>query len=176
MIFIIPKNWHFAIPGPFGLGWRKSFTWKVKFTDSCRYDLQTEDQGDINKLTGPCFWRSIYRPAGVKWWQLWNYQHGESARFGWRYNKKTGMVDLFAYCHIGRERSVTPIASVRIDFEAELRLVTNPGEYGFMILNDGIVINWQLICFFHRYEFCFFSPIYFGGNRKAPRTMKIKLR
>lgn len=53
MTFRIPAGKHRARPLRFGFWWRKnSFAWLVKFTDSCRYDLQNVDHGDTNKLIG----------------------------------------------------------------------------------------------------------------------------
>jgi len=74
VIYKIEKYDHHSSPIRLGFWWgRDRFRWAVTFTESCRYDLKTADQLDVNKLCG-----IGYLPG----------HHKESARFGWRYNKE----------------------------------------------------------------------------------------
>ena len=83
----ICKNRHYngIIPFPDGVHFGlREIEFEFTFLPSCRYDLGTADQYDLNKLYG----------------LSWGLPHQESARFAWRYNKAHDMIDVFAYPYI----------------------------------------------------------------------------
>jgi len=172
----IPKGWHYPLPPSTWLSRNKNeFAQEVTFYDSCRYDLGTVDQGDTNKLFGFAYLRSIYRPAGVKWWQLWNYQHGESARFGWRYIIETSMWELSAYCHVNRQSVIIPICSVPVRTGYITQIVIEDGHYIFRVYRNMYRVGGCSVAFTHGLKWQAQLGPYFGGNRKAPHRMKIRL-
>lgn len=139
---------------------------KVLFTDSCRYDIG-EDQKDWNKLMGISFG---FKPL-IKQFQM----HEDSARFGWRYNYKSDIIEVAPYlytngkseyaetldlevfsCEIGKEytMSITPCATFVLYSIGSTRWVINqniPSNKGFL------------------------APIYFGGNKSAPHTIEVQI-
>src|SRR3954462_10892015 len=124
MTFRIPSGKHYARPFHLGIWWnRKSFAWKVIFTNSCRYDLRSDDQLDTNKLCGIGY--------------LFGGHHVDSARFGWRYNKETDLVELIAYCYVNKERIIKPIAACEIGKEYKLSLYASDSIYSFCAREMG---------------------------------------
>ena len=163
MIFRIPSGKHRARPLRFGIWWRKnSFTWVVKFTDNCRYDLGNEDQFDTNKLCG-----IGYLPG----------HHHESARFGWRYWPERGWVELSAYCYVKGQRMIKNIAFCEIGKEYRIRLQVLATSYYFDIYEPDQVkaAGITTIEHFHSKKFKYRLGVFFGGNRPAPKEIKIEL-
>jgi len=163
MIFRIPSGKHRARPIRFGLWWRKnSFTWVVKFTESCRYDLGNEDQFDTNKLCG-----IGYLPG----------HHKESARFGWRYWPDMGWVELSAYCYVKGQRVIKNIAFCEIGKEYRLRLQVLATSYYFDVYEPDQVKAAGIVTVehFHDKKFKYRLGVFFGGNRPAPKEIKIEL-
>lgn len=164
MTFRIPSGKHYARPFRFGLWWnRKQFTWKVTFTESCRYDLGTVDQLDTNKLCGVGYFPGFH--------------HVDSARFGWRYNTSTSLIELLAYCYVNKERIIKPIAACEIDKEYELRLYVGNGLYSLYATNPvtNAYAGYVTVRYTHRKKIQYGLWPYFGGNQKAPQEIKIEL-
>jgi hypothetical protein len=165
MIFRIPAGKHRARPFRFGFWWRRtSFAWVVKFDESCRYDLQSDDQFDTNKLVGVG-----YLPG----------HHKESARFGWRYWTERGEIELSAYCYINGQRVIKHVGFCEIGktYRIELRISTDAYYFacdekdGFYYRTNGEAI----ITHGHRKRFSYRLGVFFGGNRTAPHEIKIDL-
>lgn len=164
MIFRIPRGKHRARPLRFGFWWRKtSFTWVVKFDESCRYDLQSDDQFDINKLIG-----IGYLPG----------HHKESARFGWRYWTERKEIELSAYCYVNGRRVIKHICFCEIGKEYRIKLQVLATSYYFDVCEPGIVqpCGITLVKYDHNKKFKYRLGPFFGGNRPAPRTMKIEFK
>jgi hypothetical protein len=167
MIFRIPSGKHYARPRRFGIYWnRKSFSWKVKFTDSCRYDLRSGDQLDTNKLCG-----IGYFPG---------FHHIDSARFGWRYNIETGLIELMAYCYVNKQRIIKPLASCEIgkEYHISLKKISIIYLFDCAVSEGGVYlksIGSTDVPYYHKKKLGYRLPVYFGGNHVAPHEIKIEL-
>ena len=163
MIFRIPAGRHRARPLRFGIWWRKnSFAWVVKFDESCRYDLGNPDQYDINKLIG-----IGYLPG----------HHKDSARFGWRYDIKTGQVEIMAYCYANGQRVVKSICFCEIGKEYRLRLQVLAMAYYFDVYEPSSVKSSGIVTVEHSHnkKFKYRLGTYFGGQAVAVHDMAIEL-
>lgn len=164
MIFRIPAGKHRARPFRFGLWWRRThFSWVVKFDESCRYDLGSSDQYDINKLVG----------IGYLW-----HHHDDSARFGWSYNREAGGVDLWAYCYVNGRREIQHICFCEIGKEYMLMLNATSIAYHLHAYDRYSTTPLGMITIGHdhnkRLQYRL-SP-FFGGNRPAPHEIMIDLK
>jgi hypothetical protein len=165
MIFRIPPGKHYSRPWRLGFWWnRNEFAWKVKFSDSCRYDLQSVDQLDTNKLCG-----IGYFPG---------FHHVDSARFGWRYNTGTGLVELLAYCYVNKERLIKPIATCEIGKEYQLKMFVGNGLYSLCVWDQvsETYAGYVTVRYTHRKKLQYGLWPFFGGNRSAPHEIKIELQ
>jgi hypothetical protein len=164
MIYRIPLGKHYARPWRFAIWWnRQQFGWKVIFTDSCRYDLQNDDQLDTNKLCGVGYFPGFH--------------HKDSARFGWRYNTATGLIELLAYCYVSKERIIKPIATCEIGKVYELELHTGDNLYSLSVWDpEGErFAGYVSVKYSHMKKLQYGLWPYFGGNQEAPREIKIQL-
>jgi hypothetical protein len=161
MIFTIHKGKHRSKPRKFSFWWGKdTFRWQVLFTPSCRYDLKSIDQLDINKLVGVG-----YLPT----------HHRESARFGWRYNNKTDRVEVFTYCYVGWKRVSSLIQECVIGRDYVFTLIINPQCYHFFVI-EGDLFNDIIVPKAHNRKFQYRLGTYFGGNEPAPHDIRIKIK
>lgn len=164
MIFRIPRGKHRARPFHFGFWWgRKSFTWTVKFTESCRYDLGNADQGDTNKLIGIGY--------------LWSH-HKDSARFGWRYDAARGQINLSAYCYVNGQRVIKHICFCEIGKEYRIRLQVLAMSYYFDVYEPSSVTAAGIVTVErnHHKHFKYRLGVWFGGQARAPHDMTIELK
>jgi hypothetical protein len=164
MTFLISSGKHYAQPWCLGIWWnRKSFAWRVTFTDSCRYDLQSDDQLDTNKLCGVGYFPGFH--------------HVDSARFGWRYNITTGLVDLIAYCYVDKQRIIKPIASCEIGKEYILKMYSGNNLYSLCVLDPvtNAYAGYVTVRYTHKKKLQYGLLPFFGGNRRAPHEIKIQL-
>lgn len=164
MIFRIPRGKHRARPLRFGFWFnRKSFSWTVKFTESCRYDLGNDDQFDTNKLIG-----IGYLPG----------HHKESARFGWRYWTERKEIELSAYCYVNGRREIKHIGFCKIGIRYHIELTTLEKWYQFFLFEQGALVHFgnAAVQYYHNKKFKYRLGVYFGGNRKAPHEMKIEIK
>lgn len=163
MIFTIFKDHHRARPLRFGIYWHKtSFTWKVKFDESCRYDLGNDDQFDTNKLCG-----IGYLPG----------HHHESARFGWRYWTDRKEIELSAYCYVNGRRVIQHICFCEIGKEYDLYLKILSTSYYLSVCESGTptITGFTWVDHSHNKHFKYRLGLYFGGQAKAPHEIKIQL-
>lgn len=166
---IIFKHTHYGFPFMF----QPLFSFKdelekkmtVCFTESCKYELEGEDQHDINKLFGFGY----------------GYHHTDSDRFGWRWNPEKEKIELVTYSYVsGKRISSEHIAWVDIDEEVELGLWvhTENNIYQrwvvFSIIQNGKKSVTPRGYATKRPWFKYSLGLYFGGNRRAPQTIKIK--
>lgn len=164
MIFRIHTGKHRARPLRFGLWWnRKSFAWSVKFTDSCRYDLKTDDQFDTNKLCG-----IGYIPG---------FHHKDSARFGWRYWPDKGWVELMAYCYVGGKRIIQNLEFCEIGKTYHLQLNITEDSYVFNVFDPAFdkAVGGTSIPITHKKKLGYRLGVFFGGNRPASQDIQIQL-
>lgn len=164
MIFRIPRGRHRARPFRFGIWWRRnSFTWVVKFTESCRYDVGNTDQYDTNKLVG-----IGYLPG----------HHKESARFGWRYDTVKGQMEIVAYCYVKGKRIIQPVCFCEIGKEHVLQLKILSNSYYLAAHQRGRAssIGSTFVDHYHNKQFKYRLGVFFGGNQVAPHDMTIELK
>lgn len=137
--------------------YQKSF----KFTESCRYNLYTEDQMDWNKLYGVSF--GIF---GI---------HKNSVRFVWRYNLTKQDIEIGAYWYIDGYRNYYKLCNIEINDTVNFKLTFLHDSIVFTVLDDLIPIGKYILYMDEnilrkqKYE----CGIYFGGNRRAPQKIKI---
>lgn len=164
MTFRIPRGKHYARPFRLGLWWRKtSFTWVVKFDESCRYELGNDDQFDTNKLVG----------IGYLW-----HHHKNSARFGWRYWTDRKEIELSAYCYVNGRRLIQHICFCEIGKEYTISILVLRNSYYFDVYEPGSVKSAGIATILHGHwkKFKFGLWPYFGGQSRAPHDIKIELR
>jgi hypothetical protein len=159
MIYKIPKGGH----RPFWPQWgfwfhQKAFTWDVCFQESCRYDVGSVDQGDYNKLCGVGFLP---------------HHHDDSARFGWRFLKEKGTIELAGYCYVNGVRQVTVIGECEIDITYRIQLICTSEMYMFSMHEraaDGSLIShrfiWASIPTTNARKFKYRLGLYFGGHNE----------
>lgn len=155
--YTIPKGEHYSmhLPKPY-LGLKKSFTIKVLFDDSCRYDLGDIDQFDINKLWGMSF----------------GYHEDNSIRIGWRYNLSSGNIELFSYAYQAGERLTDLICTVPINVMNTITLDLYSDQYKIVVNN----YPWFNRAYhFPWFQLKYYLFPYFGGNKVAPHEINIKL-
>lgn len=126
---------------------------QITFTDSCRYNLNSEDQADINKLFGIGYFPS---------------HHHNSVRFGWRYDLKTEKIEVLAYWYENKVRKNMSLFFANIGKKYEYNIHALKGSH---ILSVKNTVGYTIFVPIKRYGFSL-NP-YFGGNKRAPHTMKI---
>lgn len=137
---------------------RKSF----KFTESCRYNLYSEDQLDWNKLFGCSF--GLF---GI---------HKNSVRFVWRYNLVTQKIEIGAYWYLEGFRNYYHMCDVEINDLVNFKITILYDSIIFTVLDDLVPISKYVLYTpesllkKNKYE----CGIYFGGNRRAPQRIEIK--
>lgn len=164
----------------------------VKFTDSCAYEIDPENQADWNKLCGQSWG---FFPL-IKQYQM----HYNSSRFGWRYNTTTDCIEVAAYYYVNGQRfyenDPSKILSIPRDIEKGgfkevylgiIPLVTTQEViytycFDFKLDSFGIDFQGNGIQKLSQYSQNipnlngFSAPIYFGGQTKAPHTIKIGIK
>lgn len=157
MVYTILKGFHYSLPplcSPV-FGDKDRITKFISFDNSCRYDLESEDQLDVNKL-----WGVGYFPS----------HHQNSVRFGWRYDKAVDMIEILAYWYKDGARDFSSLGHVGFNERVRYTMWRSPDshrvrlDYGppFLVPVSPQKIGYTL------------RP-YFGGNRTAPHTMKIMI-
>lgn len=127
----------------------------VAFHPNCRYNLNSYDQDDWNKLFGKM-------PISIKGHQY------NSFRFVWRYNLKERKIELGAYIYQEGVLIKESIGFVHMKESYALELKQIGNKVHFLINGVSVyslvgrlpLIGWQL-------------GAYFGGNIKAPHEMDI---
>jgi len=136
--------------------------WKVRFRDSCKYDLGSSDQADWNKLPGLS-------------WNLFT-NHDDAAMLGWRWNKNLLVFEVGPYLHVDGKRR----------FQKNPELHFESGEdFWYSIEADYTRNEVRIRVFFadgatHEYTTSTYADLsrttrqihaWFGGNRPAPHDM-----
>lgn len=163
MTFRIPRGKHRARPLRLGIWWKRPvFIWNVLFEESCRYDLKTDDQFDTNKLIGVG-----YLPG----------HHTDSARFGWRYWQDMGKIELSAYCYIGGQRMIQHLGFVEIGEPYRFQLSITIKAYLFDVYDpeQDKAVGGCNIPHLHTKKLQYRLGCYFGGQSRAPHTMRIQI-
>ena len=164
--YCIKKGNHSASGFNFGITFKKTIKFRASFTESCLYDLGSNDNYDINKLYG--FSTTIFH-------------HNQSARIGWRCIDGEN-IEVLTYSYNNKKRSLLDsnlLATVKPNQWFNVEITDHESYYEYKLTyendldNDNIVVtdkdkkekDWFL---FH-----YFLYPYFGGNKPAPHNMLI---
>jgi len=128
------------------------------FTESCRYDLGTVDQLDVNKLFGI--------GLGLN-------HHKNSIRLGWRYDLYMNNIALYAYDYNDKDRSSRYIGSVKIGDEVNLSIRMNWKQNFYRIFVNGKESCNIQYDFPSKFNIKTKLGVYFGGNRECPHNMEL---
>lgn len=134
-------------------------TYKIKFTESCIYDLINKDLYGVNKLFGLTF--GIF---GV---------HKNSARFGWKpYSKDSVMI--YAYYYINGVRKETPFLKVKVNEYLEMTIEVKKDKYIFKIKSlDNLYSSVLEENHNQILSYGYVNFIYIGGVKKVNQDIVI---
>lgn len=132
-----------------------SFT--ARFDESARYDLQNNDQGDINKLMGFADANSLH--------------HDNSIRFGWRYSIAKGEVEIFGYAYQDGVRNFKYITDVAIHETADFSIQLTEQSYVLQVNGEEMLEMERMVKNTVGVYYLLFP--YFGGNEPAPHDINI---
>jgi hypothetical protein len=169
-MYKILKGFHFCLALPRivrGSTLRKT----LRFTESCKYDLKTDDQYDWNKLLGLSL--GLIGPSGHR-----NPVHWNSVRLGWRYDTQSDLFEVCAYCYkdgIRLEPVLVGKFSSNQSFSAEF-LPDDIDKSIHIRVNGQIVYTYTVSSGTKVGEgsWGWMLRPYFGGNRTSPHKMVIR--
>ncbi|WP_338874564.1 hypothetical protein WBJ53_02995 [Spirosoma sp. SC4-14] len=139
-------------------------TAEVTFDSSCIYDIGAVDADDWNKVIGLGFVGSKDQPLdGVPPHQV------DGARVGWRWNPKTGRIDLGAYAYVEGQRIDFKVAETAINQPTRLTIKIDYDRKVYQVLGG------TPIPFTHNKSFAYSTGLYFGGNQPAPHRIRVKI-
>lgn len=160
--YVVKKGKHRFKPIMIGVTFKKRWVANVSFDPSCKYDIGSEDQKDINKLFGVGYvtWQSLI-------WCIKNKKalhHYNSWRLGWYYDGTKFI--LMYYMYINGEKKSGVITKTPY-----LEIKTIPIEqtkYEIIFSHFGVQAEFKGL------------PLklggYFGGNIAAPHKMEYYLK
>ncbi len=144
-----------------GLTFGKKVSYVCKFTESCLYDLYSNDNYDINKL---CGFSTTYN------------HHYQSGRIGWRcLDGKTIQILTYTYNnHVRSQEVVLGTVLPNEEFECSVEDVESAYIYRFSKSgNTNVVRNPKQP---DKVLFKYLLYPYFGGNMSAPHDMEIYVK
>lgn len=130
----------------------------VTFDNSCKYQLNQEDQGDVNKLFG--------YSIGIN-------HHRNSSRFGWNWLDES--LQLYAYLYREGERAILPLAELKVDRKYYLSIEAQETSDCFIVRDEDSVISVANVERRIKFRGGFQLWPYFGGNWPAPHDIRIKM-
>lgn len=132
-----------------------SFT--ARFDESARYDLQNNDQGDINKLMGFADANSLH--------------HDNSIRFGWRYSIAKDAIEIFGYAYQDGVRNFKYITDVAIQETADFSIQLTEESYVLQVKGEKTLEMDRMVKNTVGVYYLLFP--YFGGNEPAPHDVNV---
>ena len=162
--YTISEGRHYSFPRIFkSRNKPERVSWRIIFEESCIYDLGDGDQKDWNKLCG-LFFNTLNTLDNT-------------VMVGWRYNLKTGRMELNAYYHVDKSREFTkPLLDVALGEPFQVDILVDYDEKNYSVvlnrLSDGKQVR-DSKAFFHDDTNCLEINTYFGGNREAPKDLSI---
>lgn len=164
MWYKIKQGRHRAYPLSLGIHTGKtSESYEVIFDESCRYELDSENQEDWNKLVG------------------WSYglHHQNSIRIAWRYNKESDKIQLALYIYENGIRIIKESGNfydinelIRLElFHSYSHITLMTGNY-----NANTWINAYKTKLTTKPKWGYNLGCYFGGNMESPKDMKIWIK
>lgn len=127
---------------------------QVLFDESCEYNIQNDDQEDVNKLFGVSF----------------GLHHKNSARFGWRWSVDKRKIEILTYTYIDGVRDFVSLQFVDLNETLTLTLIAKADTYYFKIGTSELLINKNISP-----SYGYFLYPYFGGNKVAPHNIIINI-
>lgn len=162
--YYIEKGKHSAKGLHFGLTFKNEIKFRACFDKSCLYDLESNDNYDINKLFG----------FSTTW-----FHHKQSARVGWRCLNGE-KIQLVTYSYNKSQRSITEsdiLGEISPNEWFECEIIDIEHSYVFKLkigFGDGKrIITAKDIKEKDWFLFHYLLFPYFGGNQPAPHDMKI---
>lgn len=164
MRLTIKKGRHYSTPFPFPFPFRvrknvnSSRSGQFKFSNSCMYDLEDEDQLDVNKLFG---------------FSIGHHHNGSSFRFGWRALLDKKLIEIIAYeYHNGVRQGIKSICELNLNKWYNFKLTYNPQEQTttYIVEENMVIIDVNLN---KKSGWGYTLGLYFGGNRRAPQDIVI---
>ena len=141
----------------------------IVFDESCKYEIA--ETSCVNKLFGFCFGFGV---------------HENSIRFGWTYNAPTNQIYIWKYfyingklekekifaCEIGESNFYEILANKSNNVKNEYLVTLKINNKKVYPLNDSLDDYYTKV----QSTKCFITTLgpYFGGNTRAPHTMKIE--
>ena len=160
MDFIIEKGKHYSNQYLYKLfnflNLKRTLSFNVKFTNSCRYNLFDVDQEDDNKLFG---------------FSLGFDHHKYSARFGWFYENEEIYLSTYTYDNGIRKYEI--ISKVELNKFYQLSIIDNVDNWVFIIKGDKLVK--KVISKSIKFKYGYKLWPYFGGNESAPHDIIIEM-
>lgn len=156
---IIKKDTHSPIRFPKFIFGKTNLGYKIKFTESCRYNIGTEDQLDINKLYGIGYFPN---------------HHINSVRFGWRYVADYDAIQIMAYWYVNKERKWDHICFITLEKEYTY-LLTISDVHKLEVYDESSIVGNYEIKDVKQKNCGYLLGAYFGGNQKAPHDIKIEM-
>jgi hypothetical protein len=155
-VYTIPKGEHYSShPFSFYSGSKKNFVITALFDESCRYDLNSVDQFDINKLWGVSF----------------GDHQKNSIRIGWNYDAQKDEIILSVYTYENGQRKYRQVSTCRINQLFLLSLTLNKSSYTVSEGLGSIEIPYK----YPWLKAGYYLYPYFGGNQPAPHDVHIQL-
>lgn len=128
------------------------------FDKSCVYDIA--ERSCVNKLFGFCFGFGV---------------HSNSVRFGWSYDKPTGLITIHRYVYDEGTLYKNFCTRVSIESPHTYRLEANWNGTSW---NVDFIVDERIVAAHYGIKAhpCFITTLglYFGGNTRAPHTIKIR--
>ena len=135
------------------------------FDESCKYEI--DESSCVNKLFGFCFGFGV---------------HKNSVRFGWTYNAPTNQIYIWKYFYIDGKLEKEKIFACEVDEPHSYEILVNKSynaenKYFITLKIDNQKV-YPVDNFYStiKSDKCFITTLgpYFGGNTRAPHTMKIE--
>ena len=158
-----PGIFPFSIPCPTWMGKNttKTRTAEFMFTDTCLYDLQDEDQWDVNKLMG---------------FSIGHHHKHSSFRLGWRPILEGNLIEIVGYeYHDGIRQKTNPICKVPLNQWNKFKISYNNDRCrSTYVVNNITTVTSVFLA--HDRGLGYRLGVYFGGNEKAPHDIIINKR
>lgn len=138
---------------------KTSVSYRVKFTESCIYDLINKDSYGVNKLFGLTF--GIF---GV---------HKNSVRFGWKPFSKD-VIMIYAYTYNKGVRKETQFLKVKTNEYLEMNIEVKKDKYIFKIKSlDKLYTSVLEVQHNSIVSFGYVNFLYIGGTKKVNQNIMI---
>lgn len=135
----------------------------IVFDESCKYEI--DEDSCVNKLFGFCFGFGV---------------HKNSVRFGWTYNAPINQIYIWKYFYINGKLEKEKIFACEVGEQHFYEILVNKSnndEYLVTLKIDNKKV-YPLDSEYIKMQSnkCFVTTLgpYFGGNTRAPHTMKIE--